>query len=204
MQTLINGVGEFKRNVFPQQQELFEQLAGGQSPEALFITCSDSRIDPNLLTQTLPGELFVVRNAGNIIPPAGAGGLGEAAAIEFAVDELGVENIVVCGHSRCGAMGALVKGAEFIRSPALREWVGFATDAAAGLSRLSASQGDLVTQVAQKNVLVQLDNLRSHRCVNEAVSAGRLHLHGWFYRFEAGNVLRYDPRQRSFVPLSMS
>lgn len=201
MQTLINGVQEFKRTVFPAQRELYEQLAAGQSPEALMITCADSRIDPNLLTQTLPGELFVVRNAGNIIPPHGSGSLSEAAAIEFAVETLGIPHIVVCGHSRCGAMEALVRGAEFIESPALREWVGFASDALAGLPRRMGTQSEVITRVAQNNVLLQLDNLRTHRCVANAVNRGRLHLHGWFYRFETGNILRYDHRQRSFVPL---
>lgn len=201
MQTLINGVGEFKRTVFPGQRELFEQLRDGQSPEAMMITCCDSRIDPNLLTQTLPGEMFVHRNSGNIIPPRGSGGLSEAAAVEFAVEFLGVQHIIVCGHSRCGTMEALVSGAEFIESPALREWVGFAADALTGLPGRAASRIELITQVAQRNVLLQLENLRTHRCVAEGVSLGRLQLHGWFYRFETGNVLRYDGRHRSFVPL---
>lgn len=201
MQTLIDGVREFKHNVYPGQRELFQRLARGQSPEALFITCSDSRIDPHLLTQTLPGELFVLRNAGNIVPPRSAESLSETATIEFAVEQLRIEHIVICGHSQCEAMRVLAGGSDFVASPALHRWLQIAADAMSGLLRRSPDQGDVFTQVAQYNVLVQLENLRTHRCVAEGLSLGRLHLHGWFYRFETGNVLRYDPRQQGFVPL---
>ena len=108
MQKLVQGIHHFQRNIFSSQRELFERLAVGQNPDALFITCSDSRINPNLITQTEPGELFIVRNAGNIVPPYGASEGGEAAAIEFAVVGLGVKDIIICGHSQCGAMKGLL------------------------------------------------------------------------------------------------
>ena len=104
MQKLLEGLHHFQQNIFSSQRELFERLAKGQSPETLFITCSDSRINPNLLTQTQPGELFILRNAGNIIPPYGAANGGEGATIEYAVAVLGVKDIIVCGHAHCGAM----------------------------------------------------------------------------------------------------
>ena len=109
MQKLIHGLHHFQTALFGSQRELFERLAEGQSPEVLFITCSDSRINPNLLTQTEPGELFILRNAGNIVPPYGAVQGGEAATIEFAVAGLGVKDIIVCGHSHCGAMKGLLE-----------------------------------------------------------------------------------------------
>ena len=107
MQKLIQGIHHFQSNLFSPQRELFERLAGGQHPDALFITCSDSRISPNLITQTEPGELFIVRNAGNIVPPYGAANGGEGATIEFALVGLGIQDIIVCGHSHCGAMKGL-------------------------------------------------------------------------------------------------
>lgn len=109
MQKLIEGIHQFQRESFLPLQGLFEQLARGQQPETLFITCSDSRIDPNLLTQSKPGDLFILRNAGNIIPPHGAGNGGEAATIEFAAGALAVRDIIVCGHSHCGAMKGLLQ-----------------------------------------------------------------------------------------------
>ena len=108
MQRLVDGVQRFQTNVFSAQRHLFERLAEGQNPLALFITCSDSRINPNLITQTEPGELFILRNAGNIVPPYGASRGGEEGSIEYAVSVLGVEDIIVCGHSHCGAMSALL------------------------------------------------------------------------------------------------
>src|SRR5947209_1011259 len=112
MQKLVEGVHHFQANIFSPQRELFERLADGQSPVALFITCSDSRINPNLLTQTEPGELFILRNAGNLVPPYGAGPGGEAATVEFATAALGIRDIIVCGHSHCGAMRALLAPAK--------------------------------------------------------------------------------------------
>ena len=117
MQKLVNGVHHFQQNIFSSQRELFERLANGQNPETLFITCSDSRIDPNLLTQTDPGELFILRNAGNIVPAYGAANGGEAATIEYAVAVLGVKDIIICGHSQCGAMKGLLQPGRFEGHP---------------------------------------------------------------------------------------
>ena len=122
MQKLIKGIHQFQSNHFASQRELFERLAHGQYPEALFITCSDSRINPNLITQSEPGDLFILRNAGNIIPPSGAGQGGEGATIEFAVAGLGVQNIVICGHSHCGAIKGLLEPESLRDMPSVVAW----------------------------------------------------------------------------------
>lgn len=204
MQKLVNGIHKFQSEVFASQRSLFERLAKGQSPETLFITCSDSRISPNLLTQTEPGELFILRNAGNIVPPytAGASG-GEAATIEFAVAGLGVRDIVVCGHSVCGAMAALVKPEKAADLPAVTAWLAHA-ESTRRIMRLNYGHlsGDaLITATVEENVLVQLENLRTHPSVAARLSRGDLSLHGWVYKLETGAVFYYDPEQGQFLPL---
>src|SRR5437763_1705755 len=126
MQKLLQGIHHFQANIFRSQRDLFERLAHGQKPDALFITCSDSRINPNLITQTEPGDLFILRNAGNIIPPHGAANGGEGATIEYAVTALGVEDIIVCGHSHCGAMQGMLTPEELVDLPATRAWLSHA------------------------------------------------------------------------------
>ena len=126
MQKLIQGIHQFQAKNFVPMQGLFEQLAKGQNPETLFITCSDSRIDPNLLTQAKPGDLFILRNAGNIVPPHGAGNGGEAATIEFAVAALGVKDIIICGHSHCGAMQGLLQPEQVASLAAVSSWLSHA------------------------------------------------------------------------------
>ena len=126
MQKLVEGIHQFQNDIFSSKQQLYEKLAKGQHPLALFITCSDSRIDPSLLTQTEPGELFIMRNAGNIVPPYGTLHGGEAATIEFAVSALGVKDIVICGHSHCGAMGGVLHPETLSDLPAVRSWLSYA------------------------------------------------------------------------------
>src|SRR4051812_32800007 len=121
MQKLVDGIHHFQQNIFSSHERLFKRLVKGQNPLALFITCSDSRIDPMLLTQADPGELFIMRNAGNIVPPYGAVRGGEAATIEYAVSVLAVKEIIVCGHSHCGAMNALLQPDLLTKLPACRE-----------------------------------------------------------------------------------
>src|SRR3989338_7292856 len=123
MEKLIRGIHTFQHDYFTSQQELFERLAKGQAPETLFITCSDSRINPNLLTQTQPGELFIIRNAGNIVPAHGSGVSGEGATIEYAVAALGVKDIIICGHSHCGAMAGLLAPESLADLPQMRNWL---------------------------------------------------------------------------------
>ena len=204
MRKLVDGIHHFRANVFSHKQQLFERLADGQQPLALFITCSDSRINPNLLTQTDPGELFILRNAGNIVPPYGAVYGGEAGSIEYAVSVLKVKDIVVCGHSHCGAVAGLLNSEKLEKLPAVRAWL---SHAEATRRIMEENYPDLtddderLTLAVEENVLVQLENIRTHPAVAAALDRDALNLHGWVYIFEEGKVLAYHPGQEQFLPL---
>lgn len=204
MQKLIEGLHHFQTAIFGSQRELFERLAQGQTPEVLFITCSDSRINPNLLTQTEPGELFILRNAGNIIPPYGAAQGGEAATIEFAVAGLGVKDIIVCGHSHCGAMKGLLEPPPSRDFPALTQWLSHA-EATRRIMREKYADREgstLLNITIQENVLAQMENLRTHPVVASGVAQGKLKLHGWVYKIETGEVFGYDAENEQFSRFS--
>jgi carbonic anhydrase len=203
MQKLIQGIHHFQANIFSSRRQLFERLAQGQNPQALFITCADSRINPNLLTQTEPGELFILRNAGNIVPPYGAANGGEGATIEFAVAGLGVQDIIVCGHSLCGAMKGLLAPESLQDLPAMASWL---THAEATRRIMREKYADrvgnaLLTTTVEENVLVQIENLRTHPAVASRLAQGKLALHGWVYKIETGEVFSYSPQLGQFVPL---
>lgn len=204
MQKLIQGIHQFQDENFRPLQGLFEQLSKGQSPETLFITCSDSRIDPNLLTRSQPGDLFILRNAGNIVPPHGAANGGEAATIEFAVAALGVKDIIICGHSHCGAMQGLLQPEKVASLPAVSSWLSHAeTTRRIVLENYGHLDGDrLVTATVEENVLVQLENVRTLPAVASRLVRGDLHLHGWVYKIESGEVFAYDSSQGQFVPIA--
>jgi len=204
MQKLVEGIHHFQANIFASQREVFERLADGQQPQALFITCSDSRINPNLITQTAPGELFILRNAGNIVPPYGAANGGEGATIEFAVTGLGIEDIIVCGHSHCGAMKGLLHPETLKEMPALQTWLVHA-EATRRIIREKYHDLEgkaLLTATVEENVLVQLENLRTHPAVAAKLASGKLKLHGWVYKLETGDVFAYDPIRGQFLPLT--
>jgi carbonic anhydrase len=172
----------------------------------LFITCSDSRINPNLLTQTEPGELFILRNAGNIVPPYGAVQGGEAATIEFAVAGLGVKDIIVCGHSHCGAMKGLLEPPPSRDFPALTQWLSHA-ESTRRIVRDKYTYGEreapwLLNVTIQENVLAQMENLRTHPVVASGLAQGTLKLHGWVYKIETGEVFGYDPESAQFLLLT--
>ncbi len=204
MQKLIQGIHDFQSTDFQPMQELFTQLAKGQNPETLFITCSDSRIDPNLLTRSKPGELFILRNAGNIVPPHGAANGGEAATIEFAVAGLGVKHIIICGHSHCGAMKGLLQPEMVAPLPAVASWLSHAetTKRIVGENYQHLSGDRLVTATVEENVLVQLENLRTLPSVASRLVRGDLHLHGWVYKIETGEVFAYDPCSGQFIQIA--
>ena len=202
MKKLIRGLHEFQTSYFRTHQELFEQLAHGQKPRVLFITCSDSRIDPNLITQAQLGDLFVIRNAGNIIPPFGAANGGEGAAVEYAVHALGIQQIIVCGHSHCGAMkGLLQLGKLAEEMPLVYDWLKHA-EATRRLVKENYPdrQGEelLETAVAE-NVLTQLENLRTYPVVRSKIHQGQMSLYGWIYNIETGEALVYDPDRHEYV-----
>lgn len=207
MQKLVDGIHQFQGSIFATRKRLFERLTDGQHPLALFITCSDSRIDPSLLMQTEPGELFIMQNAGNIVPPYGAVHGGEAATIEYAVSVLKVHDIIVCGHSHCGAMTALINPEQTRSLPAVRVWL----DHAEATARIIGENYEhiaepkaRVTATVEENVLVQLENLRTHPSVHAALARGDVKLHGWVYKFETGEVFAFDPSEGQFLPLDAS
>ncbi len=204
MQKLVEGIHRFQSEHFVANRELYARLSRGQSPETLFITCSDSRINPNLLTHTEPGELFIIRNAGNIIPPAGAGGEGEEATLEFAVAGLGVKDIVVCGHSQCGAMKALLDPSKVAELPAVARWLRHSESTrrivTQNYKHIEGPERDLVT--VQENVLVQLENLRTHPSVAVRLGRGDIRLHAWVFKIETGEVFAYQPGEGQFLPLT--
>jgi len=204
MQKLVDGIHEFQRNYFSQDQKLFETLAEGQSPLALFITCSDSRINPNYLTQTRPGELFILRTAGNIVPSYGAIHGGEAATIEYAVSALNVKDIIVCGHSQCGAMAGLLNPQLVEKMPAVKAYLEHAESTRRIVSEnyehLTDPDKRLILTV-EENVLVQIENLKTHPSVAAAISRGSLKLHAWVYKFETGDVFNFNPDEGQYLPL---
>jgi carbonic anhydrase len=204
MQRLIQGIHQFQQDRFGRLQTLFEELAKGQNPETLFITCSDSRIDPNLLTRANPGDLFILRNAGNIIPPHGAVKGGEAATIEFAVAALGVKDIIVCGHSHCGAMKSLLEPGDLANLPAVAEWLTHAeTTRRIMRENYAHLEGHaLLTATIEENVLVQLEHVRTLPAVAARMKQGSLRLHGWVYKIETGEVFAFDVESEQFVPVA--
>lgn len=188
VQDLTEGVARFQRDVFPAKAELFAHLATHHSPHTLFISCSDARVVPELLTGTEPGDLFVIRTAGNLVPAYAPGADGVAASIEYAVAVLGVRDVVVCGHSACGAMTALARREDLSAAPAVADWLRLAD---ASVAR-TAADGDVPALVRQ-NVLAQLANLATHPSVARALAEGRTALHGWVYDIPTGRVENLTP-----------
>jgi len=204
MRQLIEGIHRFQSGVFGQQRDLFARLAQKQEPDALFITCSDSRVEPNLMTQTKPGDLFILRNAGNLVPAWGTYS-GEAATIEYAIEALGIEDIIVCGHTHCGAMAALMHPEKVQSLPAVSRWL----EHAEGTRRVIrenygtvAAGAELLETIVEENVLAQIENLRTHPSVMSRLSKGKLTLHAWVYDIEDGNVHAFSPAEGQFKPIA--
>lgn len=204
MQKLVSGVHTFQREIFREKEELFAQLSKGQNPETLFITCSDSRVVPSIMTNSQPGDLFELQNAGNIVPAFGAGGIGEAATIEYAVAALKVKDIVICGHSQCGAMTGLLHPDKVDELPAVRGWLQHAETTRRIIRENYKHLTDpakLLTATVEENVLVQLEHLKTHPAVAVALTRKQLRLHGWVYKIETGEVFAFDPDAEQFLPL---
>ncbi|ROL68185.1 carbonic anhydrase [Pseudomonas protegens] len=203
MQNIIDGFLKFQREAFPQRSELFKQLASTQSPGTLFVTCSDSRVVPELLTQQEPGDLFVIRNAGNIVPSYGPEPGGVSATVEYAVAVLGVSDIVICGHSDCGAMTAISTCKCLDHLPAVANWLRHAESAKViNAARQHASPADHLDALVRDNVIAQLANLKTHPSVALALEQGRLNLHGWVYDIESGAIAALDGNSQRFVSLA--
>jgi carbonic anhydrase len=194
VEKLLEGVSRFQKNVFPEHSDLFEKLALGQRPSALFITCADSRIDPCLLTQTKPGELFICRVIGNIVPPFGDALGGVSATIEYATGVLQVPTIIVCGHTDCGVMRGALNPQALAAYPNVTHWLQYA----AVDHRETEPTPEFLLELAERNVVAQLRNLRSHPSVAARLEAGNLALHGWVYHIGSGTVTAYDEASGMF------
>jgi len=208
MEKLIEGVHRFRNDEFGSYRKLFRKLSqDGQNPHTLFITCSDSRVLAELITQSKPGDLFVVKNVGNIVPPAGVTGStnSTAAAIEFAVESLKVSDIVVCGHTQCGAMEALLRGLPPDSSmPHLQDWLALAAPVRQVLQTQYShlkSHAEQITAAGEENVLFALENLYSYPCVEKRLNDGSLRLHGWFFKIASAELFAFDPEAHQFKPL---
>jgi len=202
MQDLIAGLRKFQEEAFPARAELFRSLAHQQAPGTLFITCSDSRVVPELLTQREPGEMFVIRNAGNIVPSFGPGPGGVTATVEYAVAVLGVKDIVICGHSDCGAMTAVAHGHDLGHLPAVCSWLNYASAAKAVNEAHGHASGDeKVAGMVRENVIAQLANLRTHPSVALAIAQGSVRLHGWVYDIGSGSIDALNGKTGRFVSL---
>jgi carbonic anhydrase len=198
MQKLLEGVAKFKNEVAPKHAELFAKLATGQSPEVLFITCADSRIDPAMITQTMPGDLFVCRNAGNVVPPHGQYIEGTTSSIEFATAVLGVKHIVICGHTDCGAIKGALAPHNLDAIPRVQDWVDHAR-AAIRIAEAKYGEGnvDLLT-ATERNVVLQMTHLNSHPAVAARLAVGDIQIHGWVYHIGEGDVTAFNSETDRF------
>lgn len=203
MKDIIDGFLKFQRDAFPERVGLFKNLATQQSPRALFISCSDSRLVPELVTQREPGDLFVIRNAGNIVPSYGPEPGGVSASVEYAVAALQVSDIVICGHSDCGAMTAIATCKCLDHMPAVAGWLRYADSArVVNEARNHKDPQAKVEAMVRENVIAQLANIQTHPSVRLALEEGRVALHGWIYEIESGCIDAFDGRTGQFVPLA--
>jgi len=211
MQRLMEGVHKFRTDEFGRYKALFKRLSReGQNPHTLFITCSDSRVLAELITQSKPGDLFVVKNVGNIVPPADVVGAtnSTAAAIEFAVDVLKVSDIVVCGHSQCGAMTALMEGMpQGEHMTHLQQWLEVAAPVRAVIEQQYTHLKDPLlrtTAAAEENVLFAVENLHTYPAVQARLADNSLRLHAWFFKIDSAELFAYEPEAKQFEPLGGS
>ncbi len=202
MKSLIPGIHQFHEQTFQQHKDLFQELAKGQHPQALFITCSDSRIVPTLLTSTKPGDLFIVRNIGNIVPASGQVS-SEHGAIEYALEVLDIKDIIICGHLGCGAIKALIEGAD-ASLLAVTAWLKHAAEVKQIVEK-NYPDADLEQRcniAVQENVLVQVEHLLKLPFIASRVAEGKLQLHAWVYKLQTGEVFSYDAGTQQFLPVS--
>ncbi|MGH6745453.1 carbonic anhydrase [Novosphingobium sp. PhB57] len=204
MNELIGRVFHFEKTIFPASSELFGKLANeGQEPKALMISCADSRIVPEQIMQAQPGDLFVCRNAGNMVPPYATLNGGVTSTVEYAVAALGVSDIIVCGHSGCGAMKALSDPTGLEAMPNVAAWL---KHGAAAEHIVSTCHGELdgnerIRAISLENIIAQIAHLRTHPSVAAAIARGDVTLHGWFVDIHAGQVLGLDGETGQFEPL---
>jgi carbonic anhydrase len=200
---ILKGLSRFQKRVYPKHRDLFQKLALGQRPDALFITCADSRIDPCLLTQTKPGELFICRVIGNVVPPYPDAIGGVSATIEYAVGVLGVPDVIVCGHTDCGVLKGVLNPEPLEPLTSVSAWLHYAQPARKAVARYEKTRTALefLLTLTERNVIEQLRNLRTHPSVAARLEQGDLRLHGWLYDLGEGTVAAYDAERETFVPL---
>jgi carbonic anhydrase len=211
LEQLKNGVRQFRKDVYPKHAAMYAQAASElQRPHTLFIACADSRVDPNEITSSGVGDVFVTRNIGNMVPAYGEMLGGVSAVVEFAVSFLGVRHIVVCGHSDCGAMKALLDPAAVASMPTVTSWMKNAHAALAVADKLY--ERDLqehtgrtrIEELTEQNVLLQLQHLKTHPSVAGAMAMGELTVSGWVYDIGSGSVRIAEDGQREFTPVEMA
>ncbi|MCU9946276.1 carbonic anhydrase [Pseudomonas sp. PDM13] len=202
LRNIVEGFQRFRDEVFPEQEELFKRLAHEQTPRAMFITCADSRVAPELITQSSPGDLFVTRNVGNVVPPYGQMNGGVSTAIEFAVMALGVHHIIICGHSDCGAMKAVLNPEQLERMPTVKAWLRHAEVARTVVAETcGCANHETLGVLTEENVVAQLDHLRTHPSVAARLASGQLFIHGWVYDIETAAIRAYDAEAGRFMPI---
>lgn len=205
LEHIVDGFKRFRKDIFPDQEALFKKLANAQTPRAMFITCADSRIVPELITQSSPGDLFVTRNVGNVVPPYGQMNGGVSTAIEYAVTALGVKHIIVCGHSDCGAMKAVLNPESLESMPTVKAWLRHAeiarTVVADHPGHENCSHHDPLSFLTEENVVAQLNHLQTHPSVASRLASGTLCIHGWVYSIDRCEIKAYDAQEGGFRPL---
>jgi len=208
MKKLLSGIVDFRQTRRKEYKEMFKKLSIGQNPDCLYLTCCDSRVVANVFASTNPGDLFVVRNVGNLVPPAtrqgfSSGDVSQSAALEFALQSLNVSSVIICGHSECGAMMALHQGREKVTAEHFRQWLEHGDEA---LNRLNEHRLSFIPEpntadynvLSQENVLLQIEHLKTFPFIAERISSGKLTVHAWWFEIANVNVYAFDDRERRF------
>jgi carbonic anhydrase len=203
MKKLIQGIVDFRKNLTEESRNLFAKLALGQKPDVLFIACSDSRVVPNLFASTNPGDLFVLRNIGNLIPPASPEPreAGTQAALEFSLFSLNIADIIICGHSECGAMNALAQGIDTVCCPHLASWLKYGEEALDKVKKgfIIDPKLSLSNQISQVNVLQQIEHIKSYPFIRDRIEKKQLRVHGWWFDIGRADVYCYEPTLNQFI-----
>jgi carbonic anhydrase len=208
MRKLLNGLAEFQEKITQEERTKFANLALGQKPDALMFCCSDSRVAPNIFASTDPGDLFVVRNVGNMVSPCdesgfSVGDVSEAAALEFAVNSLQVDDIIICGHSECGAMTAIYEGLQNVRHPNLKDWLKNGTAALEKFKSGVTLNADLspINQISQLNVLAQVEHIRSYPYIERKIQSGKLQVSAWWFDIAKAKVSIFAEEHRRYLEI---
>lgn len=203
MKKLIQGIVDFRKNLTQESRDLFAKLAVGQKPDVLFIACSDSRVVPNLFASTNPGDLFVIRNVGNLIPPSTSSERDTSvfAAIEFSVMSLGISDVIICGHSECGAMQALDQGLESCWCPHVRSWLAYGEESLAKVNQGCIIDASLSrhNQISQVNVLQQIEHIKTYPIIQDRLAKGQIRIHGWWFDIAKADVYCYEQSVNQFI-----